>query len=179
MKKPHTLWPVLLSALLLLGLSGCAGMRLDAAPAPHLDTTATLAVLTPRNNTSTPYAGQRVQQQLAALLVAHGLRKVILQPSSVNAALPVGAAPGNAADALAWARKQGAPYALTGSVDEWRYKIGLDGQPAVGFTLRLIDVNTGQTLWSGAAAASGNSREGLAVLSQQVLDRLVNRLLGR
>lgn len=163
--------------LMLLGLSACAGMRINTSVSPHINKNATIAVLDLNNNTSTPYAGQRVQQQLAGLLAAHGLTHIIIQSPAGNAALPVGNSAEALPQSLAWARANQARYALFGSVDEWRYKIGLDGQPAVGFTLRLIDVNTGKTLWSGVASASGSSREGLAVLSQQVLNRLVNRLL--
>lgn len=168
---------LLLVGLVAFGLAGCAGMRIDTTASPALGKQAFIAVLALVNNTSTPYAGQRVQRQLAALLGAHGLTHVIIQPSNKNAALPVGNASGALSQALGWARAHHARYAFFGSVDEWRYKIGLDGQPAVGLTLRLIDVNTGKALWSGVASASGGSREGLAVLSQQVLNRLVNRLL--
>lgn len=168
---------LLLVGLVAFGLAGCAGTRIDTSAPPALAKQASMAVLALVNNTSTPYAGQRVQQQLAALLTAHGAKRVVIEPSSKGSSLPVGNAAPGIHKALAWARTQGAHYALAGSVDEWRYKIGLDGQPAVGFTLRLIDLKSGRTVWSGAAAASGGSREGLAVLSQHILDRLVRRLL--
>ena len=170
------LWLIL---AVLLGLAGCASMRIETSSPPKIDPAARIALLTLENNTSTPYAGQRARRQLAALLIAHGMQNIIVQPATEQTQLPVGNTGDHLAADLAWARSQGATYALTGSVDEWRYKIGLDGQPAVGFTLRLLDVNSGRTVWSGAAAASGGSREGLAVLSQQVLNRLLGRLLSR
>ena len=43
-------------------------------------------------------------------------------------------------EALDWARERQARYALTGAVDEWRYKVGVDGEPAAGVTLQIIDV---------------------------------------
>jgi hypothetical protein len=166
-------------ALLVLaaGLSGCATTQLNAAPSPHPDRHALWCVVAPVNNTSTPYAGGRVQQQLAALLGARGLRQVLVAPSSSGGPLPVGDGAKGQQRALSWAHGHDARYALLGSVDEWHYKIGLDGQPAVGFTLRLIDLESGKTLWSGAASASGGSREGLAVLSERTLSGLLGRLL--
>lgn len=54
--------------------------------------------------------------------------------------------------ALKQARQHGYTLGIRGSVDEWRYKNGLDGEPAVGLTLQVIDIQTNQVLWS----ASGN-----------------------
>ncbi|MDA8094618.1 MAG: penicillin-binding protein activator LpoB [Betaproteobacteria bacterium] len=165
-------------SLVLLGLGGCASTRLDASPAPRLDTQAIWSVAPPVNNTVTPYAAGRVQSQLAALLSTHGVQHVLLVPAAnPGGPLPIDNGAQNERAALAWARHHQARYALLGSVDEWEYKIGLDGQPAVGFTLRLVDLKTGSVIWSGAASASGGSREGLAVLSQDVLNDLINRLL--
>ncbi|MBW4051820.1 MAG: penicillin-binding protein activator LpoB [Proteobacteria bacterium] len=170
-----TLWTVL---ILGAALSGCATVQMNAAPTPHPDSQAVWCVVAPMNNTSTPYAGGRVQQQLAALLGARGLPHVLVAPSRDGSGpLPIGDDAKSQSNALDWAHRHDARYALLGSVDEWHYKIGLDGQPAVGFTLRLIDLHSGKTLWSGAASASGGSREGLAVLSERTLARLVGHLL--
>lgn len=162
----------------LLVLSGCATRSLYTSPRPAMSDSAGWAVPALVNNTATPYAGARAQQMLAALLISHRVDRVQQPPSPAdNAALPVHNGEADQAATLAWARAQHLRYALLGSVDEWRYKIGLDGQPAVGFTLRLVDLDNGHTLWSGTAAATGGSREGIAVLAQQTLNRLLDRLL--
>ncbi len=171
-----TTWIFLMFAA--AGISGCATVQINTSASPHPDRQAAWCVLTPINNTSTPYAGGRVQQQLAALLGARGLSHVLVAPAPGGGGpLPVGEGAKDQKQQLAWARHHGARYVLLGSVDEWHYKIGLDGQPAVGFTLRLMDLRSGQTLWSGAASASGGSREGLAVLSERTLAGLLKRLL--
>lgn len=170
-----TFWTFLILAA---GLSGCATTQLNASPPPHPHRQAVWCVVAPVNNTSTPYAGERVQQQLAALLGERGLAQVLLAPSpDDNGPLPIGDGGKEQNPALDWARQHEARYALLGSVDEWHYKVGLDGQPAVGFTLRLVDLRSGRILWSGAASASGGSREGLAVLSERTLAVLLGRLL--
>ena len=178
MRNPSrpTIW--LLSVLAVLGLSGCATVQLNSSASPHPDRQAIWCVLAPINNTSTPYAGGRVQQQLAALLGARGLRNVLVAPPSEHGGpLPIGRGIKRQREELAWAHRHDARYALLGSVDEWHYKIGLDGQPAVGFTLRLLDLRSNKTVWSGVASASGGSREGLAVLSARTLSGLLKRLL--
>jgi hypothetical protein len=63
-------------------------------------------------------------------------------------------------------------YAVTGTVDEWRYKVGVDGEPAVGFTLQVLDVPTGRVLWSAAGGRTGWSREALSAVAHQLLTRL-------
>ena len=70
-----------------------------------------------------------------------------------------------------WPRAQ---YALTGAVDEWRYKVGVDGEPAAGVTLRIVDVATGNTLWSGAGGKSGWSREALSAVAQKLIRQLLD-----
>lgn len=79
-------------------------------------------------------------------------------------------------EARAWAKKQGARYALGGSVQEWRYKVGIDGEPAVGVTLELIDLSTGAVVWSAAGAKSGWSREALSAVAQKLLADLLSTL---
>ena len=76
-------------------------------------------------------------------------------------------------EALAWARQQGVRYALSGAVDEWRYKVGVDGEPAAGVAVQIIDVASGDTLWSGAGGKSGWSREALSSLARQLLRDLL------
>ena len=164
--------------LVALGVSGCATTQFNSAPSPHPDRQALWCVIAPINNTSTPYAGERVQQQLAALLGAKGLTHILLAPASGGSGpLPIDNGAAGERQALDWARHHEVRYALEGSVDEWDYKVGLDGQPAVGITLRLLDLQSGEVIWSGAVSASGGSREGLAVLSERTLAGLLERLL--
>ena len=58
-------------------------------------------------------------------------------------------------DALAQARQQGANYAVAAAVNEWRYKVGLDGEPAVGVSISIIDVASGQVVGQAPPHAQG------------------------
>jgi hypothetical protein len=78
---------------------------------------------------------------------------------------------------LAWARSENIRYALAGSVDEWRYKVGIDGEPAAGVTLQLIDVQSGQVLWAAAGGSTGWSRESLSGVAQKLVAKLLRPLL--
>jgi hypothetical protein len=170
--------PVIAGTMLML--AGCASTSFHAGPTPNIERSASWVVAPLINNTATPYAGQRAAQLVTALLSQHDAGQVQAAPAAPDAGgLPIdnGAAAEDAA--RTFATQQNARYLIRGSVDEWSYKIGLDGQPAVGFTLNVVDLTTGKVLWSGAASASGGSREGVAVLAQKTLNSLVERLMGK
>jgi len=95
-------------------------------------------------------------------------------PAALGAETLFEAPPADAGErALAWARAAGVRYALTGSVTEWRYRVGVDGEPAVGLSLRVIDLADGRTVWSATGARSGWSREALSAVAQKLARDLV------
>lgn len=162
-------WLVAAGALVLL--AGCSTMNQSAAP--KLERQASWVVLPFANNTETPMAGNRAEAIAQALLQAQGVGAVQRAPVKQQETL-FGADDGAGAnDAMAWAREHQVRYALGGTVDEWRYKVGVDGEPAAGVTLRIVDVATGNTLWSGAAAQSGWSREALSAVAQKLIRKLL------
>ena len=62
-------------------------------------------------------------------------------------------------------------------MNEWRYKVGLDGEPAVGVSISIIEVASGQVVWSGTAARTGWSREAVSAIAQKATDKLLNDAL--
>ncbi|MGZ5091639.1 MAG: penicillin-binding protein activator LpoB, partial [Burkholderiales bacterium] len=77
------------------------------------------------------------------------------------------------AEADKWARSEGARYAIYGAVDEWRYKVGVDGEPAVGVALHIMDLQTNNVVWSGVGGKSGWSRESLSGVAQKLIRQLL------
>ena len=67
---------------------------------------------------------------------------------------------------------------MAGAVDEWRYKVGIDGEPAVGVALNVIDVGSGEILWSGAGGKTGWSRESLSGVAQRLMRQLLLPVIG-
>ncbi len=153
-------------------LAACS--TLHFSPAPTLERQAPWVVLPFANHTETPLAGARAESIAAALLRAQGVAQIRRPPAAAQQeALFDAGTQQQQEQALNWARQQGVRYALTGAVDEWRYKVGVDGEPAVGLTLEIIDVATGQTLWSGAGGQSGWSRQALAVVARDLINELL------
>jgi hypothetical protein len=129
------------------------------------------------NYAETPLAGEKAEALVFSALRA----KSSMDVTAYRAPVPEGALPlledrGRYADALRWAFQQDFVYGVTGSVEEWRYKSGLDGEPAVGISLRVIDIRTGEVLWSGSRQRSGWSRESVSGTAQKVISRLVKNL---
>ena len=65
------------------------------------------------------------------------------------------------------------------TVDEarkWARKVGIDGEPAAAVTLQLLDLTTGQVVWSASGAKSGWSRDSLAGVAQKLMEELLGSI---
>jgi hypothetical protein len=74
------------------------------------------------------------------------------------------------------ARDNQAAYLLMGTVHEYRYKSDLSAKPAVGITLRLVDVADGRTLWQESSSKVGRVYSSLTSTAQQTVRDLVSRI---
>lgn len=140
------------------------------------------AVLPFINNTETPYAGERAESIATALLYTHGVQR--LERPAAEAVKPedqLGVDRGDQRQraAMELAKQKKVKYVLVGTVNEWRYKVGLDGEPVVGFTLQVVELPEGRVVWSGAAGKSGWSRDAVSSVAQQVLERLLSEFTAR
>lgn len=154
-------------------LAACS--TLDQGQPPRLDRQASWIVLPFANHTETPLAGQRAEAIAQALLNAQGQAANVRRApvSTQQEALFNAGDNQRMQDALAWARENKLRYALAGSVEEWRYKVGVDGEPAAGVTLHILDVASGETLWSGSGGQSGWSREALSAVAHKLMRKLL------
>ncbi|HUW97528.1 MAG TPA: hypothetical protein VMV40_01625 [Acidiferrobacter sp.] len=124
---------------------------------------------------TTPGAGERAASMTASLLHAQGMTDTVTINAPAQTGLPLAASP-NPDAILAKAQSMGARYLVEGAVQEWRYTIGLDGQPAVAVTLNVISVRTGQIIWTATGSRSGSPRESVGVLAQDTINAMVGRL---
>ncbi|MES1926964.1 hypothetical protein [Salinisphaera sp. T31B1] len=153
-------------------LAGCAVT--DVHREERLSASARWAQLPIANYAETPQAGERAAAILSTLLHQRGIDQLTAAPATQPAGgLPQFDDAADLADALNWARGQGFQYGVTGSVEEWQYKTGLDGEPAVGLSLRVIDIQTGRTLWSASGAKAGWGYSTLSGTAQKLMSTLV------
>ncbi len=165
---------LLVGWLSLVSLGGCS--VIDSSVAPPLLRNATWAVLPFANLTETPQAGRRVEAISTSLLFAMGVKSSIqFSPTKKGGLVGLDSDTKIRKAALSWARSRRARYALTGAVDEWRYKVGVDGEPAVGVTLQVLDVRTGAVVWSGVGAQTGWGREAVSAVAQKLVRHLLEQ----
>ena len=160
-------------ALTFLFVAGCSSFTSDNSP--NLPRTAQWGIVPMVNYSQTPQAGERSEQILLSVLSSHGLKPRVY-PASTQGEQALMDDNERLNGALEWAREQKLDYVVSGSVEEWQYKNGLDGEPAVGVSLRVLDAKTGAVLWSKSGARAGWSRESLAGNAQTVIDKLVGAL---
>ncbi len=175
--KAHLQWFGLAALLVLLG--ACAATT--SAPAPRIVSGAQWVILPIANHTDTPQAGARAEAIAETLLRVRGVSELRRYPVTPSAdALFEDNARKAQDEALTWARQQPElRYALTGSVQEWRYKVGLDGEPAIGLDLQVIDLQSQKVIWSAGGAKTGWGRESLAGVAQELMDDLLANLVLR
>ena len=162
-------------AILLLALLTGACSVIDHSPgSAALARDARWALLPIANHTDVPQAGLRAEAIIEALLRSRGVANLMRYPPSLNPETLFDPAERRVqVDAQKWARDQGARYGITGAVDEWRYKVGVDGEAAVGTALQVIDLQSGEVGWSAVGAKSGWSREALAAVAQKLIRELL------
>ena len=153
-------------------LSACS--TIDVAPKPSLDPNVKWGLVPFENHTETPQAGLRAEAITEGLLRSGHSVNLRRYPSRYNQETlfePMDRKQREAA--LGWAKDEGIRYAVSGSVDEWRYKVGVDGEPAVGLTLQVIDVQADRVVWSAVGSGTGWSREALSAVAQKLVRKLI------
>jgi curli biogenesis system outer membrane secretion channel CsgG len=133
-----------------------------------------VAVLAFENQTTSLRAGQSAADLLVTELLATGAMPV-MDPSEAADLLrrenldPADA--GRLPSAQRIGRLLQVSHVLQGSVTEFRYKPGLSETPAVGLTARLVEVASGEVVWTATHARLGSSwirEDGLARVAQEV-----------
>ena len=136
--------------------------------------TDSVAMMPVANFTEVPQAGLRVEALLESALRQIGLRQLKLYPSALNPETLFEPGERKAqAEAEKWARSQNIRFAVSAVVNEWRYKVGVDGEPAVGIVVQVKDLSTDQIVYSAAGGRTGGSREALAAVGLQLMSELV------
>lgn len=160
------------------GLHGCATVvSSPTQSSAAIDPTGAWVLLPLANLSETAQAGLRTEALIEVALRHLGLPSLARYPSSlVQDSILEPSERKNIEQAMQWAREQGLRYGVTGSVSEWRYKLGIEGEPAVGLGLQLVDLRSGQTVWNAAGARTGWSREALSAVAQRLVMHLLSPL---
>ena len=175
--KKLSLTSLLLSAMVLAGCAfsplGPTGSSTRSAMAQPIAAQDKVALLPIANFTDVPQAGLRVEALLEPALRAQGLRQLVVYPPGMSTESLFEPGERKAqAEAEKWAKAQGMRWAVSGAVNEWRYKTGLDGEPAVGMMIQVTDLTSGEVVYSAAGGRTGGARQALAAVGQQLAAEL-------
>jgi len=160
--------------VLVLFLFSCSSYQYSESP--QLSKQETWAIMPMINHSSTPLASEQAEQILRSVLFTQGVR-VIHYPAIAQkdlASILDDSYKRNKANE--WIKSQEVKYLITGSVQEWQYKSGLDGEPAVGLSIQVLDKETNQTLWLASGSRAGWGRESLSATGQIVIEELLSQI---
>ncbi len=128
------------------------------------------------NNSNTPLAAEKAEQILNAQLYAKGINAVMYPASEVNDLSSILDSSAKRKNAKAWLASQNVDYVITGSIEEWHYKSGLDGEPAVGITLEVQSAKSKNTYWRATGTRGGWGRESVSGTGHIVIETLLDGL---
>lgn len=165
----------LLALLAVLLAGGCS--TISTSGGGTLDAGAKWAMLPLANHTDTPQAALAAEAMIEHQARRRGIGNIVRYPATLSRDTLFEPSEQRVVDeARKWAKEQGAVYGIGGAVEEWRYKVGIDGEPAVGVTLQVVDLRNDAVVWSAAGAKSGWSREALSAVANKLLASLLGRL---
>lgn len=151
---------------------------IDVQKSAPLSSSERWMVLPFQNYSQTPRAGEQVEGMVATLFRIRGIPNIeMYQPQDEEHGSWLDFNDRKRQEkALLLAMKHNASYAITGSVDEWQYKLGVGSEPVVGLTIRVIEVPSGTIVWSASGAQSGWSTGSLSGTAQKLLRELISKI---
>jgi len=160
---------------LILFVTSCTNIQVDSSNRAMLPRHARIAVGPLANHSDTPMANRQVETMMVSLLQAKGFTHIYHYQRKKSCAKLLYCPDETLSkhQILQWARSKSMDYVFIGAVNEWRYKVGLDGEPVAGVSIQLIQVKTGKTVWTSVGSVIGGSRSGLDQVGQSLLKCLL------
>ncbi|MDK9692621.1 MAG: hypothetical protein OEL19_00070 [Sulfurimonas sp.] len=116
------------------------------------------------NYTDTPRAGMRASNIIEGILVAKGYTII----NNADDKVP------SLDKARKIAKENGSKYFLYGGVTEWRYKTGIDGEPAVSLQCSLYKSKSGEVYWSATGSDSDWGNASIGTTAQELLSEMMS-----
>jgi len=112
-----------------------------------------------QNYTDTPRAGMRAANIIEGILKAEGYR-IISHVNDKKYTLK---------KAFKQAKKDDSKYFIYGGVSEWRYKTGIDGEPAVSLQISLYKTKNKKLIWSATGSDSDWGNGSIGTTAQSLI----------
>ncbi len=129
------------------------------------------------NLSRTPLAGNRASTLVETHLRARGVKNLeAYKPPANQSVIALLDEAGQLNDAKQWARQNGFRYGITGDVQEWAYKNGLDNEPSIGMTLKFVDLESEEVLWTASATRTGWGYSNLSSTANKTIEELLGQV---
>ena len=146
-------------------LTACSSLELTtSSPLPLIDKVHSITIFSLDNYTDTPQAGMRASNLIEGVLLSK-------EYTLVNS---IGVKAKGLSEQLRIANENGSKYLLTGGVSEWRYKTGIDGEPAISLSCKIIEVETSKVIWSKTASSNDWGNASIGTTAQAMLTSMFN-----
>jgi TolB-like protein len=160
---------------MLLFISACSSMSTTSRGAA--DSSARWAILPINNLSHTAQADLQAQMLIETRLRKRGVTTVDTYTPTKQVSLRSLLDPAtDFKNSVEWAKQNRYRYGLTGSVNEWHYKAGADREPAVGISLKLVDLHNGEVVWQANAARTGWGYASLPTVADKVIRELLDEV---
>ena len=169
-------WLLIAALFLAVTLTGCTSV-LDIRGGAPLNPQARWVLLPFGDYGETPQAGERAEELASSLLRVRWNIDLPRYPDTKESVALVDIDERQRYEkALQWARAEGFVYGLAGSVQEWRYRNGSEGEAAVGLSLRVINIQTGRPEWLATGSRSGFGAQTVNGVAERLLRTMVDHI---
>ncbi len=141
--------------------SGCSTIT-NYSQSNHLPRDGAITVLPFKNDTDTPLAGEKAKNIMEGILVS---KNCSVQISSIK---KTDKQTNNKYNIKT-------KYYLQGNINEWRYKTGLDAEPAIALNFNIIETRSGKVVYSAVGAKNGWGQESVGSIAQKLMLELTQQ----
>ena len=155
----------LVKLALLLSLFGCSASTISTS-GPFLSKRGKIVLVSFDNFTDTSQAGKRAANIVEGILLSKGYSVISLINKNTESL--------SLAKKVQLAKKYNANYLIFGAVSEWRYKAGIDVEPAVSLSIKAINLKTHKIAWSSTGSNSDKGGTSLGVSAQKLINSMID-----
>jgi len=134
---------------------GCSSMQIDSTKFSKIDKNSTITILPFKNLSQSPYAGIKASNIAEGVLRSEGYKVIRGYVIDKNDEIRL--------------KNINSKYILKGEVNEWRYKTGIDGEPAVNIYVEIEDKN-GSVIYSNVGAKSDWGHKSVGICAQELIE---------
>ena len=128
------------------------------------------------NYTQTPMAGLKIASIVESVLSKENLSLISLVKGDEQKSLKQSKI-AFLKELTQKAKQLKADYLITGDVQEWQYKTGIDGEPVVSYSIKIIELKSGNVLFNSVGAKSGWGNKSIGVVAQEIASELIPRFI--